>query len=284
MGGGAPLIRSISDTALWSAVHRARESERGDALFRDPFARRLAGPRGEEIAQTLSMGGPDSWSWATRTILYDEFIRDSINHGADTVVNLAAGLDARPYRMAFPPSLQWVEVDLPDILAYKEATLAHEKPSCSVERVSLDLSDVGARRELFGKLGEKAKYALIMTEGLLIYLSPEEVASLARDLAEPSSFRRWAVDLASPGLLELIQRKANPKLEEAGVPLKFGPKEGPGFFEPYGWNAVEVRSMLKTAAHLKRLSFLMRLVSLLPESKGAQGSRPWGGVCLLEKR
>jgi len=36
------------------------------------------------------------------------------------VVNLAAGLDARPYRMSLPASLQWIEVDLPEILAYKE--------------------------------------------------------------------------------------------------------------------------------------------------------------------
>lgn len=40
-----PLIRNISDTARWAAVYRARESQRLDALFRDPFARRLAGAR-----------------------------------------------------------------------------------------------------------------------------------------------------------------------------------------------------------------------------------------------
>src|SRR5437773_1190282 len=42
-------IRSVSDTALWVAMYRAYESERADALFSDPYARRLAGPRGEAI-------------------------------------------------------------------------------------------------------------------------------------------------------------------------------------------------------------------------------------------
>lgn len=46
-----PSIRHISDTALWAAVYRARETDRKDALFRDPFARRLAGERGEQIAR-----------------------------------------------------------------------------------------------------------------------------------------------------------------------------------------------------------------------------------------
>jgi len=42
--------------------------------------------------------------------------------------------------------------------------------------------------------------------------------------------------------------------------------------------------MLKAAAQLKRLSFLMRLMALLPASTGRQGSRPWGGVCLLARQ
>ena len=46
-----PLIRNISDTALWAAAYRARENERPNAVFRDPFARRLAGSRGEQILE-----------------------------------------------------------------------------------------------------------------------------------------------------------------------------------------------------------------------------------------
>ncbi len=72
-------------------------------------------------------------------------------------------------------------------------------------------------------------------------------------------------------------------LEKAGSPLKFGPEEGPGFFTASGWKPVEVYSMLKTAAKIKRLPFGLRLVALLPESNGRQGSRPWGAVCRLTR-
>src|SRR6185369_3245914 len=121
------LIRNISDSARWAAVFRARESERPDALFRDPLARRLAGARGEEIATQMPHGGSHAWSWVTRTVLFDQFIANAVGQGADMVVNLAAGLDARPYRMALPSSLTWVEVDLPEFLDYKEEVLAGEK-------------------------------------------------------------------------------------------------------------------------------------------------------------
>jgi O-methyltransferase involved in polyketide biosynthesis len=98
-------------------------------------------------------------------------------------VNLAAGLDARPYRMQLPSTLLWVEVDLPEIVAYKEEMLANEKPRCRLERISLDLSDVGARQALFANLDRKATKVVVMSEGLLIYFTAEEVGSLTRDLA-----------------------------------------------------------------------------------------------------
>jgi methyltransferase (TIGR00027 family) len=281
MSQGEPLIRNISDTALWSALYRAEETERPDALFRDPFARRLAGARGKQIADSLPSRVRADWAWVGRTYLFDQLIAEQLAQGIDMVVNLAAGLDARPYRMALPATLRWIEVDLPGILDYKEEVLAGEQPRCALERVRLDLSDAAARRELFGRLGRQAGRALILTEGLLIYLTREEVATLARDLAAPAAFQGWILDLASPGLVRLLQKNLGRQLGAANAVLRFGPAEGPAFFVPHGWKPLRVLSPLKTAARFKRLSFGMRIFALLPEPRGAQGSRPWSGICLL---
>jgi methyltransferase (TIGR00027 family) len=283
MSQSEPLIRNVSDTALWSAVYRAAETERPDALFRDPYARRLAAERGRQIAESMPGAVRADWAWVGRTYLFDQLIVEQLGQGVDMVVNLAAGLDARPYRMALPPALQWVEVDLPGILDYKEEILAGEQPTCALERVRLDLADAGARRDLFARLGSRSRRALILTEGLLIYLTADEAASLARDLAAPAAFQGWILDIASPGLLRLLQKNIGPQLTRASATLQFGPPEGPGYFEPHGWKPVKVLSPLKTAARFKRLSFGMRLFALLPESQGRQGSRPWSGICLLEK-
>jgi len=278
-----PLIRNISDTALLAAVYRARETERQDALFRDPHARRLAGKRGDQIADSIPFSNRNTWAWVTRTYLYDQFIAEQVQQGVDMVVNLAAGLDTRPYRMALPTALQWIEVDLPGIFSYKEEIMAGEKPVCALERVRLNLSDAPARRELFAQLGRWAAKILIITEGLIIYFSTDEVRAFAEDLAAPPTFQRWIVDLVSPGLLRLLQKNMDPSLSQSGSSLKFGPAEGPEFFAPYGWKPVDVRSPLKTAARFKRLSFGMRLLSLLPQSNRHQGSRPWSGICLFTK-
>ncbi|MGB2620729.1 MAG: SAM-dependent methyltransferase [Candidatus Acidiferrum sp.] len=277
-----PLIRNVSDTARWVAVYRARETERPDAHFRDPFARRLAGERGEQIAQSMPLGRDNDWSMITRTCLGDDFINEQVREGVDMVINLAAGLDARPYRMQLPPTLRWIEIDLPEILSYKEEILREEKPVCALERIRLDLADAPARREVFAQLGRRASKALIISEGLLIYLTAEDVAGLAQDLAAPPSFQSWMLDVASPGLLRMFAKRIAKQLHQA-APFKFAPPEGPNFFIPYGWKPVEVRSLLKNAARLKRLSLMMRLFALLPETEKSRRDRPWSGVCLFKK-
>jgi methyltransferase (TIGR00027 family) len=277
-------VRNISDTARWAAYFRARETERPDSLFRDPFAERLCGQHGIDIANTLPDGNKHAWAWVTRTYLFDHFIAQELQQGVDLVLNLAAGLDARPYRMKLPASLQWIEVDLPEILAYKEEILANEKPTCALERIRLDLADGNSRRSLFAELNRRAKKILVLTEGLLIYLSAEEVAALARDLAAGANFQSWMLEIGSPGLLKMMQRTTGKHLSEVGAPFKFAPAEGPQFFAPHGWEPVEVKGILKTATQLKRPPFFLRLFGHLPEKKGPAGNRPWSGVCLLRKR
>lgn len=231
----------------------------------------------------MPLGGNNDWSMITRTCLADDFINEQIQQGVDMVINLAAGLDARPYRMQLPSSLKWIEVDLPEILSYKEEILRNDKPVCLLERVRLDLSDAAARRSLFSQLGRQASKALIISEGLLIYLSPDDVAGLAKDLAAPPSFQSWILDIGSPGLLRMLARRLAKQLHQI-APFKFAPPEGPDFFIPYGWKPVDVRSLLKNAARLKRLSFFMRLIALLPETEKSRRDRPWSGVCLMKKQ
>ena len=277
-----PTIQHISDTARWSAVYRARETVRKDALFRDPFARRLAGDRGEEIAKALPFHEKGAWSWVTRTYLFDRIISQQIAGGADMVVNLAAGLDARPYRTTVPPSLKWVEVDLPGILDYKESLLKDEKPLCALERVRADLADAESRRALFSRLNNEARNALVVSEGLLIYLPANEAATFAQDLRSFPAFRRWTFDIVSPPLLKMLQKNTHQQFGSDVVPLQFAPDDGPDFFTRHGWKMLEVNSMLKTAASLQRLPFMLKFFALFPENEQNRLKRPWSAVCLAE--
>jgi len=277
-----PVLRNVSDTALWVAIYRARETERPDAVFKDPFARRLAGDRGEKIAGEMQLGMRYEWPFIARTVAFDRFIKERVAAGADTVLNLAAGLDTRPYRLDLPADLKWVEVDMPSMIDYKEENLAGETPRCRLERVRLDLREVGARRELFHRIGADSKNTLVITEGLIIYLSQDEVTELARHLAAEPSFKDWITDLGTPALLKMLQ-KSYDSLEKADAQLKFAPENGPDFFKPLGWKPVEIYSSLKTAAEVRRLPFLFRILAMLPDSKGRKPKQVWGGAVRLTR-
>jgi methyltransferase (TIGR00027 family) len=272
-------LPSVSDTARWVALFRARESERPDAVFRDPLAARLAGERGRAMARDIpAYINRNSWPIVARTYVIDELVRSSLAEGADRIVNLAAGFDTRPYRMALPPALRWIEADLPALLDDKEQALAGEKPVCEVVRERVDLGDAVARAELLGRALTGAKRALVITEGLLVYLDPAAVSALARDLAAQPSVAWWIADVASPGLLRMMQQQTGASLG-ASAQFRFGPEEGVAFPAAMGWRPREVRSLLKEAARLQRLPPLLRLFAWLPDARPDRpGRQPWSAV------
>ena len=278
-----PLVRDISDTARWVAIFRAEESERPDAIFQDPFARKLAGERGEQMANAIEFGRSNSWSFVARTYLFDEIILQHVAAKYDMVINLASGLDTRPYRLPFPSQLKWVEIDLPSMVEYKTAVLENEEPHCQLRRIGLDLSNRKERMKIFKELASECEKALVITEGLMIYLTDYEVAELSLDLSDEETFRRWAFDMVSPGLLVLAQKEMGSFLKEVNALFQFAPAEGEGFFLRYGWNLLESKSCLKAAAQLDRLSGQnLKEFAQVPEPAGPKGAFPWSGVCLFE--
>lgn len=280
------MISHISDTARWVAFYRAMETERPDAIFTDPFARRLAGLRGEEIVDTMRRGRSMAWAMIVRTAVFDEIILSAVtDKGVDTVLNLAAGLDARPWRLELPSGLRWVDVDLPEILQYKRDSLTGEKLNCLYEAIAADMTHEAARRALFERIGRESRNVLVVTEGLLIYLTAEEVGALAEDLSRQASFHRWLIDLASPRLLGIMQRQWGRELEKGNAPFKFAPPEGTDFFRSFGWREAEFRSSLEEAHRLNRemkMMWLWRLIGQISGSKRQTDMRRMSGIVLLE--
>ena len=276
----------VSDTARWVAMYRAMESDRPDALFRDPWARKLAGPEGEAILKSIPKGPQTAWPMIVRTHVMDELILRAIDQdGVDTVLNLASGLDARPYRLPLPPSLRWIEADFADVLSYKQGILAGEKPRCSLEFTPVDLTSDNVRAEFLARVGASSKRAFIISEGLLVYLQPEQVAKLAADLSRQASFHWWLIDLASPDLLKRLKKQWGKSLAKS--PLIFAPAEGTQFFETYGWREKEYRPMFDESLRLNRTMPFARFFKFIgrfyPEKTRARFQR-FSGIVLLEKK
>jgi methyltransferase (TIGR00027 family) len=283
----ASSITHVSDTARWVAIYRAMESERPEPLFRDPHARRLAGPRGEQIVAAMPKARAWAWPMIVRTAVMDELILRAIaRDGVGTVLNLAAGLDTRAYRLPLAPSLRWIDVDFPDVVAYKKKQLTGQRPACALEYVGVDLSDVARRRALFAQVGAAAGQVLVVSEGLLIYLAPENVGDLAGDLAAQAAFAWWLIDLASPGLLQMMSKTWGRFLAAGNAPFRFAPAEGTRFFEAHGWREAEFRSTWEESHRLKRemrFAWLWRLIGRLAPKRRQEEWRRFSGIVLLKR-
>jgi methyltransferase (TIGR00027 family) len=281
------LIGDVSDTAYWIAHLRSVETQRPDALFRDPLAGLLAGDHGRAIADSMPHPSATRWAIVMRTCIIDDFICRAIREGADTVLNLGAGLDTRPYRMDLPASLTWIEADYPHVIEYKEQRLSKESPRCNLMRTKCDLADDTARQRVLADTDARAKKLLVLTEGVVPYLSTKEAASLADDLRKLDHVRYWLVDYFSPELLKRRQRQIGNRMQNA--PFRFAPSDWFGFFEARGWRLRETRYLIDEARRVGRQIELPMLAVLLTKARHMfmskarrEKSKKFAGYIMLE--
>ena len=227
----AAEVTGVADTALWVATLRAIESKRADAIFSDPLAEMLAGKRGPVIARSLHLSSMEPWGFVMRTSAIDRLILEALHAGADTVINLGAGLDSRPYRLDLPSDLRWIEVDLPELIDAKNSQLLNHAPKCNIERVGLDLRNLKEQSQLFARIGASSASALLIAEGVIPYLSNGVVGGLAGELHAVPAFRRWILDFDNAGKRAMPRKWAN-KLNAA--PFLFQVDDWFEFFGNFG--------------------------------------------------
>jgi methyltransferase (TIGR00027 family) len=245
------LINDVSDTALSVAAYRAQETTRQDAAFKDTLAARLAGERGFKIAETMPHSRATVFAMVVRTAAIDKLVEAAIAQGVDTVINVGAGLDTRPYRMKLSPALRWIEVDFPAIISYKNEKLADEKPACRLERIAIDLANESQREMLFYQLGCETNKVLIITEEVVGYLTNTQAASLSRSLHAIPSFHFWIQDY-SRGALRRSRRSKDANNKLVSSPWLFTETEPIKFFEAHGWKVCQDLHMPDEAARIGR--------------------------------
>jgi methyltransferase (TIGR00027 family) len=280
MAGTDSLISNVSDTARWTALYRATESARPDALFHDPLAGRLAGERGRAIVAAAPPTIRNGWWLVARTKIIDDVILTAISDGCDRVLNLAAGLDTRPYRLDLPSDFAWVEADLPGLLAEKEQLLADQTPRCRLTRRAVDLADPTGRDTFLNEALAGATRALVLTEGLLMYLEDRDVVAMSAALRR-REVTWWMLNFSGVGLKKRMNKRARGMMDNA--PFKFAPVNGLAYFEDLGWKSVEAESEFTAAYRLHRLPLWLRLLARLPQHDPRNPGRnsSWSAVARL---
>lgn len=230
----------MADTGLLVAAIRAKETQREDRLFTDPFADKLAGESGRRLLEeaVAATGDRTTLQIVVRTRFWDEALLRAVAT-VDQVVILAAGMDARAYRLPWPDGTTLYELDQPAVIAAKDEALAGEEPRCRREAIGVDLADdwTGSLRAA-GFDPQRPTVWLI--EGLLQYLDASAVRTLFERVdavSAPGSVLLY--DVVGKTLLDNVMLAAvREHMARNSAPWLFGTDEPGELSERLGWSAV----------------------------------------------
>jgi methyltransferase (TIGR00027 family) len=217
MGADPGTPQGVGMTAVGVAYLRALETTRPDRLFADPLAGEFvkasgwAPPDGTEnhladvSDEIRSFWGTIAQSAIVRTRFLDDFVIDACAADVRQFVILGAGLDARAFRLDWPSGVRFFELDVDDVMRFKERVIVSVGAKPRVQRIVV-LSDL--RGDWLSDLTAAGFHASTPTawiaEGLLIYLTEVEnevlLVSISRSSAPGS---RLAMTLGGRGSLDV---------------------------------------------------------------------------------
>ena len=231
---------AVAATGLLVAAMRAEESTRDDRLFTDPFAEQLAGEEGRRLLAEAeaTTGRGSSAQIVIRTRFWDEALLRANAEGCHQVVTLAAGMDARAYRLPWRAGTTLYELDQPQVIALKDDRLADARPMCERIAIAVNLADDWPKSLKAHGFSPSAKTAWLV-EGLLQYLDAEAVDILfARIDVLSAAGSVLLYDIVGQALVESPFLKPTLQfMEQLGAPWTFATDSPAAMAETYGWTA-----------------------------------------------
>jgi N-methyltransferase len=252
-------------TALGNATARATETQRADRLFSDHLAQHFIAAAASAIPRlpTSDMMAMIGDVIVIKTRFFDEYFHRVCAAGCRQVVVLAAGLDTRAFRLNWPAGLRLFEVDLSDVLEFKEQVLINQaaRPTCERIVVHADLREdwSTALRNSGFDIGHPTAW---LAEGALGVLTAAECDRLLDEITLLSGPSSWfALDHTHDG--SVVTPRLQPLFEGTGISLDEMNKGGPTdptdrWFVRHGWLPTTYDVVKQAAAYHRPTPVLFR--------------------------
>ena len=160
-------------------------------------------------------------------------------------------------------------------------------PHCNLRRRGVDLAQTAERQALLTGVATESQRVLVLTEGVVSYLTVDEAGVLATDLHSHPAFAYWVVDRFSSAMIRL-RRQAPFARQLKHAPLQFLPEDWDQFFAIRGWRQRELKSLAVESQRLGRglppgMPWWAQLIwPLVPEERKAK-LNAMAGYALLER-
>jgi methyltransferase (TIGR00027 family) len=285
------LANSVGATATMVAAARAAATRRAGAVINDPFAEPLVRAVGIDVFTRIAAGELDAIeaeggvgfprmidTFAARARFYDDYFADAGKAGVRQIVIVASGLDSRPYRLSWPAGTTVYEIDQPEVIEFKAATLSelNAAPTAEHRTVGIDLrEDWPAALRQAGH--DPAVPTAWLAEGVLIgFLPPEAEVRLLDNIDSLSSAgSRFAADYGQvAGQTDEDQQQAQSMTESwraLGLDLDISDLTYPGEHTDVAAH-LQARGWDTTTANLAELFDAAALAPLGDAAQGAPAS------------
>jgi methyltransferase (TIGR00027 family) len=248
-------LSPVSMTAVGVAVVRAAESARPDPLFVDALAADFVAAAGwtppaptpERRARFEALV-----AWIrVRTKFLDDVVLDACAKGCRQVVILAAGLDARAFRLGLGPEITLFELDLPGMAAFKLEVVTAKGHRASCTRIVVPTDLTGSWPGDLGAAGfDPSAPTVWLAEGLLVYLTRPQNESLVDEvsrLAAPGS--RLGLTLSGRTADDAPADPTGPAFEHERLWRSASPGDAVVWLGPRGWAVREHRATDRALAY-----------------------------------
>jgi methyltransferase (TIGR00027 family) len=239
-----PVLSGVPKTALGVARIRAGESKRDDRLFNDPYAAAFVAVMPDAYAgdatrsdAARSVGARIALHVVIRTKFYDDYLLAATTDGVSQIALLAAGLDTRAFRLPWPSDTTVYEVDLPDVLAFKDEVLSRTAgtPACHRVAIAADLTSDWAA-EVLGAGFDPTLPTAWLVEGLLVYLTHDDAAGLLNTIAELSAPGSRLSCEQGRSAMQLAAQSAESGASEATKLWQGGIEDISGWLADHDWS------------------------------------------------
>ena len=239
-------MNPISNTAYYCCGVRMEDAKKNRPICNDVYAENFMDERGRQIFEPFKSEKMPNISNITRCRLIDDYlVTELTKNNQQTIITIGAGFDTRPYRLT---GGNWLEIDEPQVISYKNEKLPVEECPNSLRRMSIDF----AHESLTEKLEKESNgdYTVFVIEGVFMYLEPEAIETTIRSIQGLFPKHLLYCDLMTKKFFTKFAQSIHSKLVASGCTFSERPNSPEEIFIQHDYKIIERIPMFRRAAEL----------------------------------
>ena len=240
-------MKPVSKTAYYCCGVRMMDAESNNPIVNDTHAKTLMGEEGHQYWETYKQYKNPNGASLARCYLIDTWIKKQLKaNPKTTIILIGAGLDSRAFRLT---GGNWIELDEPGVIEYKNSKLPVAGSQNPVQRISIDFE----KEKLADKLStiDQSNTILIVIEGVLMYLSREQKTELMKTITTLFKKHILLCDLMNAKFFNKVGRKGiHIELAKSGASFDDIMDDPARFIINYGYSLENFESNVRVASDL----------------------------------